>query len=333
LFRRETLNDKKKDYLNIEKEALRIQQAFAKAKQLCTQIKSQAERDAPMTDEKGNELPLKQQLEDLDVNTVYDVEAALEEAESKANSIDANPDVIRQYEQRKVEIEEAKERLDDLSSSKDAKLNVITRMRQPWESALENFVAKINCLFSKYMAEMACTGEVRLTKGESAGDSNNQIGKFKDWGIEILVSFRENTRAQVLSARVQSGGERSVSTIMYLMALQDMMVAPFRCVDEINQGLDERNERLVFRRIVENSTRPPHGSLTNHSGQYFLITPKLLPNLYDMEEDGVTILFVLNGMYTVRLYPVYVSEVADAAYFFFVFCRSFHLQTAQRMEY
>lgn len=33
----------------------------------------------------------------------------------------------------------------------------------------------------------------------------------------------------------RSGGERSVSTIMYLMALQEMMVAPFRAVDEINQ--------------------------------------------------------------------------------------------------
>jgi len=76
----------------------------------------------------------------------------------------------------------------------------------------------------------------------------------------------------------RSGGERSVSTIMFLMALQEMMVSPFRCVDEINQGLDERNERLVFRRIVENSTKPPGAKgLTDHCGQYFLITPKLLP--------------------------------------------------------
>lgn len=29
--------------------------------------------------------------------------------------------------------------------------------------------------------------------------------------------------------------------------------------------------------------------------QYFLITPKLLPNLVDMENEGTTVLFVLNG--------------------------------------
>jgi structural maintenance of chromosomes protein 5 len=84
---------------------------------------------------------------------------------------------------------------------------------------------------------------------------------------------------------------------MYLMALQEMMVAPFRCVDEINQGLDERNERLVFRRIVENSCQPPTSSPIDHCGQYFLITPKLLPQLLDMEHPGVTVLIVMNGPY------------------------------------
>ena len=41
----------------------------------------------------------------------------------------------------------------------------------------------------------------------------------------------------------RSGGERAVSTIMYLMALQELMVAPFRAVDEINQV---RNSRFFY---------------------------------------------------------------------------------------
>jgi|AntAceMinimDraft_5_1070358.scaffolds.fasta_scaffold408725_1 hypothetical protein len=75
---------------------------------------------------------------------------------------------------------------------------------------------------------------------------------------------------------------------MFLMALQDMVKSPFRVVDEINQGMDERNERLVFKRIVENSvgsSRP----------QYFLITPKLLQGLTAMDHEDVTVLFVFNG--------------------------------------
>ena len=93
-------------------------------------------------------------------------------------------------------------------------------------------------------------GEVVLHQGDVERGNAEQLENFKDWGIQIRVSFRDKSELQTLSAQVHSGGERSVSTIMYLMAMQDLMVSPFRCVDEINQGLDERNERLVFSRIV-----------------------------------------------------------------------------------
>ncbi len=44
----------------------------------------------------------------------------------------------------------------------------------------------------------------------------------------------ENEELQRLNAHRQSGGERAVSTIFYLMALQSMAQSPFRVVDEIN---------------------------------------------------------------------------------------------------
>lgn len=49
------------------------------------------------------------------------------------------------------------------------------------------------------------------------------------------VKFREAEELQVLNAQRQSGGERSVSTILYLVALQGVAACPFRVVDEINQ--------------------------------------------------------------------------------------------------
>ena len=89
------------------------------------------------------------------------------------------------------------------------------------------------------------------------------------------------------------------------------MVAPFRCVDEINQGLDDRNERLVFKRIVENSTKPPGGKgPTDHCGQYWLITPKLLPFLTDMEVEAMNVMCIFNGAYIEKS----VSECIDGHY-------------------
>lgn len=291
---RDALAERKQAYNELENEARKVQQEFQAVKQKATAKMNEAQRIAPLQDENGNDLPLKEVLNAIDVSDLPEVDAAIEEIERAIEGIHENPDAIRQYEKLKVEIEKKKESLELVRNSKETKEIMIAKIREPWENRLVGAVEKINALFTEYMAEMGCTGEVRLKKPDK------QNGGFKEWGIEILVSFRENAKAQVLSAERHSGGERSVSTILYLMALQDLMVAPFRCVDEINQGLDDRNERLVFKRIVTNSTKKPAKSLTDHAGQYFLITPKLLPNLTDMEEHAVTIQFVYNGIYNFK---------------------------------
>jgi chromosome segregation ATPase len=76
----------------------------------------------------------------------------------------------------------------------------------------------------------------------------------------------------ILNSHRQSGGERAVSTIFYLMALQDLAQSPFRVVDEINQGMDPRNERMVHERMVDIACQ-------ERTSQYFLVTPKLLTGL------------------------------------------------------
>jgi chromosome segregation ATPase len=99
---------------------------------------------------------------------------------------------------------------------------------------------------------------------------------------------RENEQLQVLDKHRQSGGERSVSTIFYLMALQSLARSPFRVVDEINQGMDPRNERMVHERMVEIACK-------EHTSQYFLITPKLLTGLrYDRR---MKVLCIASGEY------------------------------------
>jgi chromosome segregation ATPase len=70
------------------------------------------------------------------------------------------------------------------------------------------------------------------------------------------------------------------------MSLQADAQVPFRVVDEINQGMDPRNERMMHDRMVEIACR-------EHNCQYFLVTPKLLTGLrYDPK---MTILCIASG--------------------------------------
>ena len=64
-----------------------------------------------------------------------------------------------------------------------------------------------------------------------------------------MVKFRDKYDLQRLDPFKQSGGERSVSTALYMMAMQHMTQVPFRCVDEINQVCElkiTRNLGLVL---------------------------------------------------------------------------------------
>lgn len=68
--------------------------------------------------------------------------------------------------------------------------------------------------------------------------------EYDKYGIRIRVKFHSNTQLHELTPYHQSGGERSVSTMLYLMALQELNRCPFRVVDEINQVVTSHNDIL-----------------------------------------------------------------------------------------
>ena len=67
--------------------------------------------------------------------------------------------------------------------------------------------------------------QVQLKKGETDLD-------FKNYGLEIKVKFHDKDKLQALSSSIQSGGEKSVTTALYMMALQDMTQVHKRDITE-----------------------------------------------------------------------------------------------------
>lgn len=214
--------------------------------------------------------------------------------------------VITEYEDRERRIERHR---GDMASMNERVINLeneIKEIREVWEPELEALVAKISDAFATSFNKINCLGSVEIGKSVDSFNADNDVHDgndneaeanaqapaitghdFENWTIEIRVSFREGEQLSVLDSHRQSGGERAVTTIYYLMALQSLSRAPFRVVDEINQGMDPRNERIVHERMVDiacgSSASAEDGDEDTDGGsQYFLITPKLLPGLkYD----------------------------------------------------
>jgi len=162
---------------------------------------------------------------------------------------------LEQYEKRQREIEEITARRDTRQAKADEITAEITRFRKVWEPRLERMIRHVSEVFGEAFKSIGCAGEVFLSKSGNENDPT-ETDDFEKWAVFVKVKFRETEKLQVLNSQRQSGGERSVSTIFYLMALQDMAKAPFRVVDEINQGMDPRNERLVHARMVDAACRP-----------------------------------------------------------------------------
>lgn len=68
---------------------------------------------------------------------------------------------------------------------------------------------------------------------------------FDQYGLKIKVKFRDADELQELTRHFQSGGERTVTTAIYMIALQELSRVPFRCVDEINQVRDIHRTSLI----------------------------------------------------------------------------------------
>lgn len=176
--------------------------------------------------------------------------------------LQTNPGVVDQYERRKAEIEALTKKIEERERKAGKVDKSIKIARDSWEPALRGLVNSIGQKFSAAFDRIGCAGELEVQEHED----------YDKWRIDIRVKFRDGEKLQLLTGQRQSGGERSLTTILYLMSMTEQAHAPFSLVDEINQGMDSRAERTVHNQLVETTCKAD-------SGQYFLITPKLLPDL------------------------------------------------------
>lgn len=211
--------------------------------------------------------------------TLEQVQAELDEIEDKlAVSMNVTRDVIERHERLSEQLARVKRAVEKQQRARDRAHAKVTAILDQFNPALDALVHETSNKFSEAFQKMGCSGEVRVNRVE---------GRYDEWGIEILVSYRDDEPLAVLTANRQSGGERSLATVTYLMSLTEMARTPFSLVDEINQGMDKRAERRVHNQMVQ-------VTCSENAGQYFLITPKLLEGLH--YNDRMRILQVNNGV-------------------------------------
>lgn len=244
----EALNNIKLVYNDIKhKEKEGLERALA--------LSNNAMRDQPGFDE------FRESYNELS-DDVEELEAEKDDLQSRNDCLQAaNENEIEEYEQTENKVDKLQHDIEQGRNELENLEEILNLSQEQWLDPLQAIIEQINEKFGEAFERMGCAGEVTLCKGADERD-------FEDYGLSIKISYRDGEPLQELNTTVQSGGERAVATAAFMLSLQELTPVPFRCVDEINQGMDAPNERRIFDLLVESTSKP-------NTSQYFLITPKV----------------------------------------------------------
>jgi chromosome segregation ATPase len=160
---------------------------------------------------------------------IDEIDSQINQMEALAQcSYDIDKQIVDDFFKRQKLIEELEKRIGEKTKKLDDHRDNYENIRNEWNNEVEEMIKTINVKFSELFRMLRCLGEIGLNRPDNPED-------FDKYGVGIRVSFRTEEKLQELSSWQQSGGEKSVSTMLYMIALQEMTKCPFRVVDEINQ--------------------------------------------------------------------------------------------------
>ncbi|HJJ59897.1 MAG TPA: chromosome segregation protein SMC [Methanocorpusculum sp.] len=179
---------------------------------------------------------------DLSLNDILDKIITTERAIKRLGNV--NQQAIEQYDELEKKTAEKTEKKDTLSREREAILAKIEGFKQMKHDAFMTAYNVINENFKKiYRLLNDGSGQLVLDDYEDPFTG----------GMTFEVSPKGK---EVHRLKMMSGGEKSLTTLSFIFAIQQHMPAPFYALDEVDSNLDGVNvERLsqMVREICENS--------------------------------------------------------------------------------
>jgi chromosome segregation protein len=120
--------------------------------------------------------------------------------------------------------------LDDIAAARADLEQLIGRLREEEEGRYEAVFGAVAANFLEYFRELTAGG--RATLRHAAGDDGPRSG------VEILV---QPPRKRMQNVTLLSSGERALTALALVLALQEVNPAPFTILDEVDAALDDAN--------------------------------------------------------------------------------------------
>jgi chromosome segregation protein len=141
---------------------------------------------------------------------------------------------VEQYEGLKDGYKHLSERIGELERDKLGVLNFMGELEKKKLDTFMTAFTKVNETFQQIFHEITEGGNGRMALV-------NPDNPFEG-GLDVFLQFPGKTELTMAAA---SGGEKSVSTVCYLLALQQIHPMPFYIMDEIDAHLDVLNTKRL----------------------------------------------------------------------------------------
>lgn len=183
---------------------------------------------------------------------------------------DLPEDAERIYKDYVGNIEGLKDKLKQLQDNRVLMLKELEERKKAWRSAVVGLIEEITPVYQQVLATVGALGAIRLEEGSG----------IEDTGLQLLVGYK-GAPPSVLDPYTQSGGERSVALVAFILSLQSRIISPMRAMDEFDIHMDPKNREAIFKMILAQSRM-------NQSSQHIVITPSII-SVIDKSAHVITV--------------------------------------------
>jgi chromosome segregation protein len=139
---------------------------------------------------------------------------------------------IEEFDKFRTEFDEYKAKYEKILEEKKAVLDMIMKIEEKRKEVFLKCLREISNEFNNIF--------VKMTNGTASLELENPQN------IESGLLIRASPRGKnVLNLDSMSGGEKSLTALAFLFAIQNYRPAPFYVLDEIDAALDKENSRIV----------------------------------------------------------------------------------------
>uniref|UniRef100_A0A669DVV1 Structural maintenance of chromosomes protein 6 n=1 Tax=Oreochromis niloticus TaxID=8128 RepID=A0A669DVV1_ORENI len=160
--------------------------------------------------------------------------------------------VVREYAEALALYREKTNQVRDLRRFIDRLDNIMSDRQNRYKIMRRSLSVRCKLYFNNFLIKMNCCGSMIF-------DHNNET-------LSIMVKPPGREEDGVSDMRSLSGGERSFSTVCFMLSLWEITESPFRCLDEFDVYMDMHNRRICLDLLLELSER-------QHLRQFIFITP------------------------------------------------------------